>query len=74
MDRLCWGLGLRRVDWVRVVVADGTTTCEVVGSGHRAPCRRRVPLSTALALRARGVPTFFRTTDRDAAAPTDRTV
>lgn len=64
MDRLCRDLGLRRVDWVRVVVADGSATCEVVGSGCRAPCRRRVPLSTALALRARGVPTFFRSADR----------
>ncbi len=74
MDRLCWGLGLRRVDWVGVVVAHGTTTCEVVGSGHRAPCRRRVPLSTALALRARGVPTFFWSAGHDQAASADRRV
>ena len=57
--------GMRRVSWVRIVVADGSTYCEVLGVGHRLPSTRRVSLETALALAAKGVPTVVRTTDSD---------
>jgi len=59
-------LGLRRVAWVRISVADGATTCQVVGSGHRGVRTRRIPLATALRLRASGVPTVFRSSGRPA--------
>ena len=52
---------MRRVSWVRIVVADGGTRFQVRGVGHRLPSTRRVSLETALALAAKGVPT--RTTD-----------
>lgn len=52
--------GMRRVSWVRFVVADGHTRCEVVGTGHRLPTVRTVSLETALALVATGVPSVIR--------------
>ena len=57
----CAGLGMRRVGWVRVVVTDGgETVCHVMGTGHRLPTERRVPLATALALAAEGIPCVVR--------------
>lgn len=47
---------MRRVGWVRIAVGDDSTTCEVVGIGHRLPRTCRVSLATALDLAARGVP------------------
>ena len=55
--------GMRRVSWVRIVVDDSGTRCQVVGVGHRLPSTRRVSLETALALAASGVPTVVRTAD-----------
>lgn len=51
---------MRRVSWVRFVVADGATRCEAVGTGHRLPTVRPIPLDTALALVAAGVPSVIR--------------
>lgn len=53
-------LGMRRVSFVRVVLADGAVTAEVVGVGHRLPVTRRVSLATAADLAAGGVPTVMR--------------
>ena len=53
-------LGLRRVNWIRVVLTDAGPLCEVAGIGHRLPTIRRVPLSTATSLAAQGVPTVVR--------------
>ena len=44
------------MNWVRVVVDNGVATAEVFGIGNRLPVTRRVPVTTALALAARGVP------------------
>jgi hypothetical protein len=55
--------GMRRVSWVRIVIADGVAECEVLGVGHRLPATRRVSLDTALALAASGVPTVVRSAD-----------
>lgn len=49
-------LGLRRVDWVRVVVGDGAPMAEVVGVGHRRPVSRLVPLGVAARLSSEGIP------------------
>ena len=50
-------LGLRRVYWVRVACGgDGPARCEVSGLGHRLPVTLPVPLATASALIASGVP------------------
>lgn len=61
------GTGMRRVSWVRIVLDDdnrrGGVRCEVVGVGHRLPITRPVPLDTALALAASGVPTVVRAAD-----------
>ena len=52
---------MRRVGWVRVVVKDGgEAVCHVMGTGHRLPTVLRVPLATALALAAEGVPCVVR--------------
>ena len=50
------GAGLRRVAWVRVTVEAAGVRCEAVGTGHRSPTVRRIPLSTATKLIAAGVP------------------
>lgn len=52
--------GMRRVSFVRIVVADGRTRFEVVGTGHRLPTVRTVSVDTALALVAGGVPSVIR--------------
>ena len=48
--------GLRRVRWVRIAGSPVGSACELVGTAHRRPVRRGVPLSVALALAADGVP------------------
>lgn len=53
-------VGLRRVDWVRVVVDGEHTTCEAHGVRHRLPAVQRVSLATALELADRGVPVVVR--------------
>jgi hypothetical protein len=54
-------VGLRRVSWVRVDVdADGAVRCQLAGIGHRRPVVRRLPLRTAAALAAAGVPLVVR--------------
>ena len=55
--------GMRRNCWVRIVVDAGGVHCELLGVGHRLPSVRRISLDTALALRARGVPTVVRSAD-----------
>ena len=60
---------MRRVSWVRIVVADGRTQCEAVGIGHRLPAVRRVSLDTALELAAGGVPSVIRSGDLEDVAP-----
>jgi hypothetical protein len=52
--------GMRRVSWVRIVLADDGARCEVLGVGHRLPNAHAVSLETALALAAEGVPTVVR--------------
>lgn len=49
-------LGLRRVNWVLIVMDDDVPRCQVAGVGHRIPVRRTVPLRTAVALIAAGTP------------------
>jgi hypothetical protein len=51
---------MRRVSWVRIMVADGRTRCEAVGIGHRLPTVRRVSLDTAMTLVTSGVPSVIR--------------
>lgn len=64
-SRFAAGLGMRRVGWVRVLVRDsGETVCHVMGTGHRLPTLRRVPLATALTLAAEGVPCVVRSESR----------
>ncbi len=48
---------MRRVRLVRITITGVTVECEACGLGHRVPCARVIPLHTALALRAAGVPT-----------------
>ncbi|MFP5376350.1 MAG: hypothetical protein ACLGIO_06155 [Acidimicrobiia bacterium] len=60
-------LGLQRVSWVRIVVGPERTTCEVAGMAHRRPVLRTVPLRTATALLAAGVPGVVRTPGTPAA-------
>lgn len=50
--------GLRRVAWVRVTILPGGPRCHAVGTGHRNPVVRRIPLSTATELIAGGVPSL----------------
>ena len=49
-------LGLERVQWVRIMADRTGTRYEVVGVGHRRPIVRTVPVRTAAALIAAGVP------------------
>ena len=49
-------LGLRRVRWVRITVGSSGPVCMVAGQAHRRPVVRSVPLRTATALLAAGVP------------------
>ena len=58
--RACPELGLQRVNWVRIVLRPGGASCEVAGLAHRRPVLRTVPLRTATALLAAGVPGVVR--------------
>lgn len=58
--RLLPALGLQRVNWVRILVHDDGTRCQVAGIAHRRPVLRTVPLRTATALMAAGVPGWVR--------------
>lgn len=60
-------LGLRRVSWVRVSHDGPTPRCVVAGIRNRRPVVVPVPLSTAAALAAAGVPMLLR--PRSAPAP-----
>lgn len=53
-------LGLHRVSWVRIVLAPAGARCDVAGVAHRRPVVRPVPLRTATALMAAGVPAVVR--------------
>lgn len=53
--------GLRRVDWVRLVVDHDAVRAEAVGVGYRLPAARPIPLSVAAALMAAGTPSVMRT-------------
>lgn len=48
--------GLRRVDWVRLVLDVDAPRAEVMGVGHRLPVCQQVPISTASRLVAAGLP------------------
>jgi hypothetical protein len=52
--------GLRRVDWVRLVVEQRRVRAEAVGVGYRLPATRSIPLSLAAALVAGGIPSVTR--------------
>jgi hypothetical protein len=53
--------GLRRVDWVRLVVDHDSVRAEAVGVGYRLPTSRPIPLPVAAALIAGGTPSVTRT-------------
>lgn len=55
--------GLRRVDWVRLIVAGDGVRAEAVGVGYRLPASRPIPLPVAAALIAGGTPSVTRTVD-----------
>jgi hypothetical protein len=52
--------GLRRVDWIRLVVDHDQVRAEAVGVGYRLPATRPIPLSVAAALMAGGTPSVTR--------------
>ena len=49
-------VGLRRIDWVRLVVSDDHVGAEVVGVGYPLPRSCPIPMSLAATLIASGVP------------------
>ena len=49
-------MGLRRIEWVRVVVDDDGPHAELSGVAHRLPRIQRIPLALAASLAAEGVP------------------
>lgn len=53
--------GLRRVDWIRLVVDNDGVQAEAVGVGYRLPAARPISLSVAAALMATGTPSVTRT-------------
>jgi len=53
-------LGMRRVVCVRILVGGPSVRAEVVGTADRLPLVRPVPLRTANALIASGVPSVLR--------------
>ncbi len=59
--------GLRRVDWVRLVVEHDTMRAEAVGTGYRLPTSRPIPLAVAAALIGGGTPSVTRRLDHDPA-------
>jgi hypothetical protein len=52
--------GLRRVDWVRVVLGDGGPTAEAVGVRHRRPAATPISIAVAARLAAEGTPLVVR--------------
>jgi hypothetical protein len=52
--------GMRRVDWVRIALADDSLTAEAVGVSNRLPTVRPISLATAVSLTEAGVPTVVR--------------
>jgi hypothetical protein len=48
--------GLRRVEWIRLVVGDGVTRAEAIGVGYRLPVTVPIPVSLAVRLAGEGVP------------------
>jgi hypothetical protein len=53
-------LGLRRIDFVRIILGEGTPRCEAVGISHRRTVTRLIPLRSAMALVRAGVPSVVR--------------
>lgn len=64
---------MRRVSWVLITMHDGRPRCLVEGVGHRLPVRRGVPLTTAVALIAAGVPYTVHTGTAGTGAPAAHT-
>jgi len=65
-------VGMRRVDFVRIAVADQELTAEAVGVANRLPAVRPISLADAVSLSEAGVPTVLRdhrSRRRTAAAP-----
>jgi hypothetical protein len=58
--RVSTAAGLRRVDWVRLVVEHDAVRAEAVGTGYRLPAARPIALSVAAALIAEGTPSITR--------------
>jgi hypothetical protein len=56
-------VGLRRVDWVRLLVDDDEVRAEAVGVGFRLPTTCPIPLSLATELIAKGTPSVTRVAD-----------
>lgn len=54
------GTGMRRIDWVRIVVSPAGTSCQAVGVADRLPVDRPITLRTATSLVAGGVPVVVR--------------
>jgi hypothetical protein len=59
-------VGLRRVDWVRLLVDEDEVTAEAVGVGFRLPTTCPIPLSLATELIAMGTPSVTRVADSPA--------
>jgi hypothetical protein len=55
-DGVASGTGLRRVDWVRLIVDHDRLRAEAVGVGFRVPAACPIPLSVAANLIATGTP------------------
>jgi hypothetical protein len=54
-------VGLRRVDWIRLVVSDDRFAgAEAIGVGSRLPITRSIPISVAKDLIASGTPYVIR--------------
>ena len=53
-------VGMRRVDFVRIAVADDQLTAEAVGVSNRLPASRPISLVDALSLSEAGIPTVVR--------------
>jgi len=59
-------VGLRRVDWVRLLVEEDEVRAEAVGVGFRLPTTCPIPLSLATELIAMGTPSVTRVADNPA--------
>jgi hypothetical protein len=57
--------GLRRVDWVRILLADDDVRAEATGVGFRIPVTVPIPLALAGELIASGTPFVVRRQDQD---------